>query len=128
MQRIQILSFRIRQAKAFASRVSVLRPMNSQRESKSRRRCLGIQVALWVLGLALALACLALPHPILAQGCPLCYNTASAAGARGIAALRNGILILMIPPVIIFGVVSFFTIRGRNRFNDECDYGHDARI
>jgi len=73
----------------------------------------------WVAGLAIAMAGLAIAHPVLAQGCALCYNTAAASGARGIAALRNGILILMIPPVIIFGVICFFTIRGRNRFNDE---------
>ncbi|HZP02036.1 MAG TPA: hypothetical protein VFD30_17255 [Terriglobia bacterium] len=62
--------------------------------------------------------------PVWAQGCALCYNTASAAGSRGIAALRHGILILMIPPVIIFGVVCFFTLRGRNRFNDAWEDGH----
>lgn len=62
--------------------------------------------------------------PVLAQGCALCYNTASAAGSRGIAALRHGILILMIPPVIIFGVVCFVTVRGRNRFNDASEDFH----
>jgi hypothetical protein len=67
------------------------------------------------------MAGLAIAHPVLAQGCALCYNTAAAAGVRGVAALRNGILILMIPPVIIFGVVCFFTLRGRNRFNDEVE-------
>jgi hypothetical protein len=71
---------------------------------------------------------LAAAHPVLAQGCALCYNTAAASGARGIAALRNGILILMIPPVIIFGVICFFTIRGRNRFNDEVKGSEQLRI
>jgi hypothetical protein len=33
-------------------------------------------------------------------------------------------LILMIPPVIIFGVVCIFTLRGRNRFNDAWEDGH----
>ena len=56
---------------------------------------------------------------------------------RGIAALRNGILILMIPPVIIFGLVSYFTVRWGNRFNDEIEVEersleggdlHDVRI
>ena len=79
------------------------------------------RVARWVAGLAIAMAGLAIAHPVLAQGCALCYNTAAAAGVRGVAALRNGILILMIPPVIIFGVVCFFTLRGRNRFNDEVE-------
>ena len=79
------------------------------------------KVTRWVIGLAIALGGLAAAHPAWAQGCPLCYNTAAAAGARGVAALRNGILILMIPPVIIFGAVCFFTVRGRNRFNDEVE-------
>jgi hypothetical protein len=74
-----------------------------------------------VVVLAIAMAGLAIAHPVWAQGCPLCYNTAAAAGGRGIAALRNGILILMIPPVVIFGAVCFFTLRGRNRFNDEVE-------
>jgi hypothetical protein len=83
----------------------------------------GIQrkIARCVTGLAIVLGGLALAHPLWAQGCPLCYNTAAATGARGVAALRNGILILMIPPVIIFGVVCFLTLRGRNRFNDDVE-------
>ena len=84
------------------------------------------RVTRWVVRLAVAIAGLAIAHPVLAQGCALCYNTAAAAGARGVAALRNGILILMIPPVIIFGVVCFFTLRGRNRFNDGGEGVHEA--
>ena len=85
----------------------------------------------------MALDGLAAAHPAWAQGCALCYNTAASAGARGIAALRNGILILMIPPVIIFGLVSYFTVRWGNRFNDEIEVEersleggdlHDVRI
>jgi len=59
--------------------------------------------------------------PMLAQGCPLCYNTAAAASGKGIAALRHGILILMFPPMVIFGVVTFFAVRGRNHFNDDAE-------
>lgn len=46
-----------------------------------------------------------------AQGCPLCYNAAAATKAGGLAALRNGILILMIPPVLIVGLVCIMGIR-----------------
>ena len=60
-------------------------------------------------------------RPVLAQGCALCYNTAAAANSKGLAALRHGVLILMIPPVMIFGVVCLLTVRGRNRFNDEAE-------
>lgn len=41
-------------------------------------------------------------HSAFAQGCALCYNDASAASQQGIAALRHGILILAIPPMLIF--------------------------
>jgi hypothetical protein len=90
-----------------------------------------------MIGVAIALAGLAAAHPAWAQGCPLCYNTAASAGVRGIAALRNGILILMVPPVIIFGLVCYFTVRWGNRFNDEVEVEerkfeggdlHDVRI
>lgn len=46
-----------------------------------------------------------------AQGCPFCYNAAAATKAGGLAALRNGILILMIPPVLIVGLVCIMGIR-----------------
>ena len=46
-----------------------------------------------------------------AQGCPLCYNAAAATKAGGLATLRNGILILMIPPVLIVGLVCIMGIR-----------------
>ncbi len=85
------------------------------------------RVTRWLVGIAIAMGDLAIAHPLLAQGCALCYNTAAAAGGRGIAALRNGILILMIPPVIIFGAVCFFTLRGRNRFNDEVEGFEQSR-
>ncbi len=72
----------------------------------------------WAVAIAAILVGSLWASPILGQGCALCYNTASAAGSRGIAALRHGILILMVPPVIIFGVVCFFTVRGRNHYHD----------
>lgn len=83
---------------------------------KSRGR-----VVRWTTGMLAAVAGLAAAYPAFAQGCALCYNTAAAENSRGIAALRHGILILMIPPVMIFGTVCFFTVRGRDRFNDQAE-------
>lgn len=37
-----------------------------------------------------------------AQGCASCYTTTAAGGTQTIHALRFGILILLIPPVIMF--------------------------
>jgi hypothetical protein len=44
--------------------------------------------------------------PALAQGCANCYTTAAAGGPQTARALRSGILVLLVPPVIIFaGIV-----------------------
>ncbi len=53
-----------------------------------------------------------------AQGCALCYNTASAVKAAGIAALRHGILILLIPPLAICLGVFYAGYRSRDHYND----------
>ncbi len=53
------------------------------------------------LGLGIILATLLFATPAFAQGCVMCYNTAAAAKAAAIKALRSGILILMVPPVLI---------------------------
>ena len=53
-----------------------------------------------------------------AQSCPLCYRAAATSKSGAVAALRSGILILMIPPVIIFGLVTLMAVRGRDRFID----------
>ncbi|MGH9574233.1 MAG: hypothetical protein ACRD40_11975 [Candidatus Acidiferrales bacterium] len=42
------------------------------------------------------------PHAA-AQGCAMCYQNAAASGAKGQAALRHGILILLIPALTLFG-------------------------
>jgi hypothetical protein len=41
------------------------------------------------------------PHAA-AQGCAMCYQNASAAGAQGREALRHGILILLLPTLSLF--------------------------
>jgi hypothetical protein len=53
-------------------------------------------------------------HPAFAQGCALCYSDASATGPRGIAALRHGILILAIPPMLMFATIFAILYRRRN--------------
>jgi len=69
--------------------------------------------------LAVAALVLALAHPVAAyaQGCPLCYNTAAAAKASGIQALRSGILILIIPPLLICAGILWRGIKARDMFN-----------
>ena len=53
-----------------------------------------------------------------AQSCPMCYRAAAAAKGGALQALRSGILILMIPPVLIGGGIAVLAVRGRNRFNE----------
>jgi hypothetical protein len=42
------------------------------------------------------------PAALHAQGCAMCYQNAASSGAKLIAALRHGILLLMFPPLLIF--------------------------
>ncbi|MBZ5515314.1 MAG: hypothetical protein LAN62_10860, partial [Acidobacteriia bacterium] len=56
-----------------------------------------------------------------AQGCAMCYTSAAAAKKAGIEALRSGILILLVPPLMIFAGIIWLTYRSRNSFN-----GHGA--
>jgi hypothetical protein len=57
-----------------------------------------------------ALAAVLAPHAV-AQGCAMCYQNAAASGAKGQAALRHGILILLIPALGIFGSILAVTFR-----------------
>lgn len=50
----------------------------------------------------------------LAQGCALCYNDAAATGPHAIASLRHGILVLGIPPMLIFASLVAILYRRRN--------------
>jgi hypothetical protein len=36
------------------------------------------------------------------QGCASCYTTAAAGGTQTVHALRNGIVVLLVPPALIF--------------------------
>jgi hypothetical protein len=68
----------------------------------------------------LAMAALVLlfgPHTLLAQGCPLCYTQAAASTARFIQALRSGILVLMVPPMLLSIGITVLTYRRRNDFH-----------
>ena len=63
---------------------------------------------------AVGLIALPMPH-VVAQGCAMCYQSASATGAQGGAALRHGILILLFPTLSIF--VGIFGLMYRRRNN-----------
>jgi hypothetical protein len=53
-----------------------------------------------------------------AQSCAMCYNTAAAAKAAAIQALRSGILILLIPVALMFIGIFVLAFRSKERFNE----------
>ena len=67
--------------------------------------------AVFVAAVATAILLSLAPHAA-AQGCAMCYQSAAASGAKGQAALRHGILILLIPALALFAGI-FWTIYRR---------------
>jgi hypothetical protein len=61
---------------------------------------------------------LLVPSVALAQNCALCYTQAAAAGTRIVQALRSGIVILVLPPMLICIGLAVMTYRKRNQFNE----------
>jgi len=73
----------------------------------------------WIArGTALAVAML-IPFLAFAQSCALCYTQAAGAGSRMVAALRSGILILVIPPMLICAGITWMAYKKRNHFRDD---------
>ena len=54
-----------------------------------------------------------------AQGCASCYTTAAAGGVQTLHALRNGIVVLLVPPVVIFLGIVFLLRRWRTRTEEQ---------
>ena len=76
-----------------------------------------IERPLRLIGITLVgLAILTLPLPAFSQSCALCYTQAASAGARMIQALRSGILVLIVPPTLMWFVVTVILYRKRNQF------------
>jgi len=74
--------------------------------------------SLLLLG-ALAAIALATAPTACAQGCAVCYQSAASAGARAIQALRDGIVILIIPPFCICTAITYLVYRRRNLHNQD---------
>ena len=70
------------------------------------------------LGVGLALLLLMTSH-LHAQGCVMCYQSAAASGARLIHALKSGIVVIIIPPLLMTGAFARFVYNRRNLFRDE---------
>lgn len=70
---------------------------------------------------AFSAALLMLATPAFAQSCPLCYTQAASSGARFIAALRSGILVLIVPPMFMSVGITWLAYRKRNQFRQEAE-------
>lgn len=61
-------------------------------------------------------ATVALSPAAFSQSCALCYTQAASAGHRMIEALRSGILVLIIPPTLMWLVIAAIAHSKRNQF------------
>jgi hypothetical protein len=66
---------------------------------------------LFALAVLFLLAC----APAFSQGCALCYTQAAASGSKMIAALKSGILVLIVPPTLGSVGMLFIVHRKRNQ-------------
>ena len=62
------------------------------------------------------LATLAFSPAAFSQSCALCYTQAASAGHRMIEALRSGILVLIVPPTLMWLVITAIMYAKRNQF------------
>jgi hypothetical protein len=67
------------------------------------------------IGAALAGLLIFAAAPAFSQGCALCYTQAASSGARMIAALKSGILILVVPPTLASVGMLFVVHHKRNQ-------------
>ncbi len=84
------------------------------------------------LALVATFAMLANTTALRAQSCAMCYNTAAAAKAAAIQALRSGILILLVPVALMFIGIFILAFRSKERFcepsPEEIDSGQGTSI
>lgn len=90
--------------------------LKAMRGLKKLRARLGARRPLLLTVIALIGLCLfALPLPAFSQGCALCYTQAASSGAKMIAALKSGILILVLPPTLGSIGMIFVVYQKRNQ-------------
>ena len=52
----------------------------------------------------------------------MCYTSASAARAGAKEALANGVLILLVPPMVFFAIIAVVVYIYRNKFRDTANW------
>jgi hypothetical protein len=78
-------------------------------------------LAIVVMGLMMVV----LSPSAFSQQCALCYTQAASSGSRMIEALRSGILILIVPPTLMWLVLAAILYAKRNHFK-RADHTPDA--
>lgn len=63
----------------------------------------------------IATGVLLLAPAVLCQSCALCYTQAASSGSRMIQALRSGILVLIVPPTLMWLVIFLIMYMKRNQ-------------
>jgi hypothetical protein len=90
----------------------VTRQRGSLIESSSKCPPITLRIAISVF-VGIAIFAIAAPHAA-AQGCAMCYQNAASSGAQGRAALRHGILILLLPALGLFAGIFVLIVRRRD--------------
>jgi hypothetical protein len=82
--------------------------------------------------LAVVAAFVALAVPAFSQSCALCYTQAASSGVRFMTALRDGILVLIVPPMFMSVGITWLAYRKRNQFRQDIDtesqFGEDREF
>jgi hypothetical protein len=66
--------------------------------------------------------------PAFSQNCALCYTQAASSGARFVAGLRSGIIILIIPPMFMSAGITWLAYRKRNQFRIDANEAEDSEV
>lgn len=115
---MKILSTRLFGASTAVTPTHLCHP-EACRSPKNPRQCFGPECCLHglltkICGWLLALTAILLPvQQSFAQGCTSCYTTTAAGGTQTVHALRFGILILLIPPILMFASLVWILWRWR---------------
>ena len=75
-------------------------------------------VCRWIVAAAAAFVTVGNATAARAQSCAMCYNTAAAAKATAIQALRSGILILLVPVALMFIGIFILAFRSKERCSE----------
>lgn len=75
----------------------------------------------WKAIALVGLALIFLAPPVFSQSCALCYTQAASSGSRMIQALRSGILVLIVPPTLMWLVIAGILYSKRKQFKHADD-------